>query len=190
MPRPPKHRWVSFFPTVTYFKPAGTALHTLDEVFLQLDELEALRLKDLQGLDQVDCAREMGVSQSTLQRVLTAARAKVTEALVLGKAIRIEGGRVIGSGRLPASAAGGPGPAAGRGRDGGEPGHGRGYGHTRRGPPGPAAPGPGGPGRRRAPGPHYGRRGYTHSPGDARENGPVEEQTLEPETPERERPDR
>ncbi len=69
-------------------------LYSLDEVSLQLDELEALRLKDLKGLDQVDCAKEMGISQSTFQRILTAARAKVTEALIHGKAIRIEGGPV------------------------------------------------------------------------------------------------
>lgn len=97
MPRPPKSRWISFWPAVTYFKPAGVPLRTLEEVVIQLDELEAMRLKDLEGLDQTDCAHKMGVSQSTLQRMLTAARAKVTGALVMGKALRIEGGPVAPS---------------------------------------------------------------------------------------------
>lgn len=96
LPRPPKERCVSFQPSVTYYKPAGVPLRSLAEVRLQLDELEALRLKDLNGLDQVDCAREMGISQSTLQRVLAAARSKVAAALIYGKAIRIEGGPVAG----------------------------------------------------------------------------------------------
>lgn len=92
MPRPPKRRRVAHVPRVNYFKPAGVPLYRLEEISLGLDELEALRLKDLAGLEQEACAREMGISQSTLQRVLTAARAKVTEALVFGRAIRIEGG--------------------------------------------------------------------------------------------------
>lgn len=92
MPRPPKRRRVAHVPRVNYFKPAGVPLRALEEVSLGLDELEALRLKDLAGLEQEACAREMGISQSTLQRVLAAARAKVTEALVFGRAIRIEGG--------------------------------------------------------------------------------------------------
>jgi len=92
MPRPPKRRRVAHIPRVNYFKPAGVPLRALEEVSLGLDELEALRLKDLAGLEQESCAQEMGISQSTLQRVLTSARTKVTEALVFGKAIRIEGG--------------------------------------------------------------------------------------------------
>ncbi|MDP2871892.1 MAG: DUF134 domain-containing protein [Bacillota bacterium] len=97
MPRPPKSRWISFWPAVTYFKPAGVPLRTLEEVVIQLDELEAMRLKDMEGLDQTECAHRMGVSQSTLQRMLTVARAKVTGALVTGKALRIQGGPVAPS---------------------------------------------------------------------------------------------
>ena len=94
MPRPPKRRRVAFAPGVTYFKPAGIPLRRLEEVRLGVDELEAMRLKDVAGLDQAQCAAEMAISPSTLQRVLASARAKVSEALVLGKAIRIEGGQV------------------------------------------------------------------------------------------------
>jgi len=92
LPRPIKPRWVEFFPNVTYFKPAGMPLSTLDEVSLGIDELEALRLKDVLGLEQEQCAERMKVAQSTFQRILTMARAKVASALVEGKAIRIEGG--------------------------------------------------------------------------------------------------
>ena len=92
MPRPTKPRLVEFIPDVTYFKPPGIPLSTLDEVRIGFDELEALRLKDLEGLEQEECAARMNLAQSTLQRMLSAAREKVTRALVEGKAIRIEGG--------------------------------------------------------------------------------------------------
>lgn len=92
MPRPPKHRFVEFEPAVTYFKPAGVPMHTLDEVRLGVDEFEALRLSDLEGLEQEAGARRMGLGQSTFQRIVSAARGKLTRALVEGKAIRIEGG--------------------------------------------------------------------------------------------------
>ncbi len=92
MPRPPKPRLVEFLPHVTYFKPAGVPMATLDEVCLGVDELEALRLKDLEGLDQEACAERMNLAQSTFQRLLTSAREKLTRGIVEGKAIRIEGG--------------------------------------------------------------------------------------------------
>lgn len=92
MPRTPKTRWVEYMPSVTYFKPAGIPLSALDEVTLGVDELEAIRLKDVTGLEQEECAKSMNLSQSTFQRLLTAAREKVARALVEGRAIRIEGG--------------------------------------------------------------------------------------------------
>ncbi len=91
-PRPPKSRRVEFVPDVTYFKPAGVRLRDLEEVTLTVDELEALRLKDLEGLDQVQSAERMSVSQSTFQRLLAGARSKVASAIVGGFAIRIHGG--------------------------------------------------------------------------------------------------
>jgi predicted DNA-binding protein (UPF0251 family) len=66
----------------------------LQEVDLGVDELEALRLVDDEGLDQVEAAKKMEVSQSTLQRILTLARKKVAKGLVGGKAIKIEGGEI------------------------------------------------------------------------------------------------
>lgn len=92
MPRPLKPRFVERIPPAVYFKPAGVPLSMLDEVSLGVDELESLRLKDLDGLDQETAATRMNLSQSTYQRVLTVAREKVTRALVEGRAIRIEGG--------------------------------------------------------------------------------------------------
>ena len=95
MPRPKRPRRISFLPSVSYFKPAGVALGGLEEVRLTVDELEALRLVDLKGWEQEKAARQMKVSQSTLQRILSQARLKVAEALVKGKAIKIKGGEVM-----------------------------------------------------------------------------------------------
>ncbi len=92
LPRPPKDRRVEFIPHLTYFKPQGVPLGFLDEVALTIEELEALRLKDLEGLDQEGCAKKMQVARTTFRRILVSARAKVAEALINGKAIRIEGG--------------------------------------------------------------------------------------------------
>jgi len=64
-------------------------MKTLDEVCLEHDEFEAIRLKNSEGLSQIDCAEKMKVSQSTFQRILTSANQKITEALVMGKAIKI-----------------------------------------------------------------------------------------------------
>jgi predicted DNA-binding protein (UPF0251 family) len=79
-------------PGVTYFKPRGIPMRLLDEVRLSVDELEALRLKDMGGLEQEEAAREMGVSRQTFQRILEEGHRKVAEALVTGKALQIAGG--------------------------------------------------------------------------------------------------
>jgi predicted DNA-binding protein (UPF0251 family) len=92
MSRPFKCRRVAFMPGVTYFKPAGIPLRYLEEVRLSVEEVEALRLKELEGLEQVQGAQKMNISRQTFQRVLASARHKVADALLNGKAIRIEGG--------------------------------------------------------------------------------------------------
>ena len=92
MPRPKKCRWVCCEPSVTFFKPRGVPMTELDETSLAVDELEALRLKDLDGLDQEKAAAAMNVSQPTFHRILDSSHGKVADALVNGKAIRIEGG--------------------------------------------------------------------------------------------------
>ena len=92
MPRPPKCRRVAFLPDVTYFKPAGIPLRALGEVQLSVEEAEAIRLKDLEGLGQEEGAGMMNISRPTFQRVLASGRQKIADALLNGKAIRIEGG--------------------------------------------------------------------------------------------------
>jgi len=92
MPRPRMMRKIRFEPGVTYFKPAGVPMAQLEEVTLSFEELEALRLQNIDGLGQEDSAKKMCVSQPTFNRVIKEARKKVTEALVNGKAIKIEGG--------------------------------------------------------------------------------------------------
>jgi len=94
MPRPHKPRRVQALPRVTYFKPAGIPVRRLEEVILTVDELEAIRLKDLEGLEQSQCAEKMGVGQSTLQRILATGRRKLARAIVEGKALRIQGGAI------------------------------------------------------------------------------------------------
>ena len=94
MPRPIKCRRVGFVPDVLYFKPAGIPMRDLEEVELSLDELESIRLADLEGMYQEDAAGHMCVSRQTFANILTSARNKMAECLIQGKAMRIEGGRV------------------------------------------------------------------------------------------------
>ncbi len=99
MPRPKCPRNVDVNPASTYFKPRGIPMTALDEVRLAMDELEALRLADLEGHYQEDAARAMGVSRQTFARIVDAARRKVAEALVHGKALRIDGSPTSGGPR-------------------------------------------------------------------------------------------
>ncbi len=92
MPRPVKPRIVENMPQVNFYKPAGVPMMDLKEVVLSIDEFEALRLKDMEKLEQHSCAEKMGVAQSTFQRIITMARQKVVTCLVEGNALRIEGG--------------------------------------------------------------------------------------------------
>jgi uncharacterized protein len=92
MVRPRKTKTVNFDPDVTYFKPRAVPLNQLEEVEITLDELETLRLSNLEKLSQADSADKMNIHQSTFQRTLTRAREKITDALVNGKAIKINGG--------------------------------------------------------------------------------------------------
>jgi len=92
MPRPFKPRRVSAMPQFTYFKPTGIPMAVLDEIVLTVDELEAMRLKDIEELEQHECAARMNIAQSTFQRILVSARRKVSRALIEGKALRVHGG--------------------------------------------------------------------------------------------------
>lgn len=92
MPRPRRRRRVGFQPDVTYFKPAGVRMIELEETVLTVDEFESIRLKDLEGLEQEECAKKMNISQPTFHRMVTSARKKIADFLVKGKAIKIKGG--------------------------------------------------------------------------------------------------
>ena len=92
MPRPRHCRYVSAPPAVTYFKPRGIPLRELQEARLSVDELEALRLADAEGLTAQDAAQYMRVSRHTFGRTLASARHTVAVALTQGMALRIEGG--------------------------------------------------------------------------------------------------
>lgn len=89
MGRPFKCRKVACTVAATYFKPQGIPLCELDEVVLELDEIEALRLADREELYQTDAAVKMGVSRQTFGNIIARAHKKVAEALLGGKALRI-----------------------------------------------------------------------------------------------------
>ena len=126
MPRPPRQRIVAGTPPVTVFKPAGVRARELEWTNLTLDEFEAIRLVDGDGLDQEQVAEQMGVSRPTVTRILASARAKIAHVLVTGQALLIEGGPVRHAGP------GHRGVCDGRGRRG-RSGQGRRGGRGRRG---------------------------------------------------------
>jgi len=91
MVRPRKKRLVAIDPEATYFKPRAIPLSELEEVSLKLEEIEALKLKFLDKLEQEQAAKRMGVSRTTFWRIFSGAGEKVADALINGKAIRIQG---------------------------------------------------------------------------------------------------
>ena len=124
MSRPRRIRRIFFDPGVTYFKPAGISLRHLQDSILEKEEVEAIRLIDLENIAQKKVAKQMKVSQPTLSRLLTSARKKIADALVNGKSIKIQGGtykmvrgRGLGLGRGMGRGFGRA--AGGRGRMGG-----------------------------------------------------------------------
>jgi predicted DNA-binding protein (UPF0251 family) len=94
MPRRKIPRRLRFDPDVLYFKPRGIPLRVLEEVILHADEVEALKLHDFDGLDQTQSAEKMEISQPTFGRILNSAYKKIAEAIITGKAIRIEQSRL------------------------------------------------------------------------------------------------
>ena len=89
MPRPRLCRRIRCNPNVTYFKPQGVPMRSLDIVELTIEELEAYRLRYVENMEQKDGAKEMDTSQSTYQRILFSANKKIADALINGKAIKI-----------------------------------------------------------------------------------------------------
>ncbi|MBI4805240.1 MAG: DUF134 domain-containing protein [Desulfovibrio sp.] len=134
MPRPRRCCRVSGEPTCRKFKPSGIPARELEEVTLAVEELEALRLGDMEGLYHETAAQMMGVSRATFGRILQDGRKKVATALVSGQALKIDGGNYemseqkehvcCGRGRKNRTEAG---EAAGCGCEG------KGHGHQRHG---------------------------------------------------------
>ena len=94
MARPIKVRTISCNPEANYFKPRGIPVRELEEVVLSQDELEAIRLADLEGLYHEKAANEMRISRQTFGNIIRAAHKKIADVLMNGKALRIEGGVV------------------------------------------------------------------------------------------------
>lgn len=94
MPRPKCCRQIGVMPGQTCFQPKGATYSSYDEVLLTLDECEAIRLADLEGLYQERAAFQMNISRQTFGRIIEAAHRKVADVLVNGKALKIEGGPV------------------------------------------------------------------------------------------------
>ena len=95
MPRPVKARHVGCNPEANYFKPRGIPVVDLEEVVLLKDELEAIRLADLDELYQQEAADHMNVSRQTFGNIIRSAHRKIADALVNSKALRIQGGVVV-----------------------------------------------------------------------------------------------
>ncbi len=89
MARPKKHRSIGCSPSSYYFKPAGVPLGHLEEVTLEADELEAIRLGDLLNMSQEDAAEKMNISRATFGRIVNKAREKIADSILNGKAIKI-----------------------------------------------------------------------------------------------------
>jgi predicted DNA-binding protein (UPF0251 family) len=101
VPKPKKNRFVQQPPTVTYYKPQGIPLFQLEQVVLEVDEFEAIRLVDYEGLHLEDAALHLNVSRATCARIIDSAHHKIGTALTHGHAIRIEGGSyVLGKNRF------------------------------------------------------------------------------------------
>ena len=94
MPRPCRCRRIRCQPDVSCFKPRGIPLDRLEQVILKLDEWEALRLADWEGLYQEEAARRMGISRQTFGNIIESAHKKIADVLLHAKALKIEGGEV------------------------------------------------------------------------------------------------
>ena len=95
MTRRMKCRTVEFLPETDTFLPEGKDDQNASEYVLKIEELEAMRLKDVLGLSQEECAEKMKVSRQTFQKIIDTAREKVTLALIGGAGIRISGGSFV-----------------------------------------------------------------------------------------------
>ena len=89
MSRPRKHRRICCNPSAYYYKPRGIPVRELEEIILDHDELESLRLADFLAYSHERAASEMKISRATFGRIVEVARKKVADGILNGKAIRI-----------------------------------------------------------------------------------------------------
>ncbi len=90
MPRPIKRRQINGEIGINYFKPVGVRMRDLVEIILFSDEFEAIRLIDFEKISQIETSKKMQISQPTLSRILSRGRKKIADAIINGKAIKIE----------------------------------------------------------------------------------------------------
>jgi len=92
LPRPRKRRKVCDLPLTNLFGPLNTQTNETDSITMTVDEYETIRLIDWEGMTQEKCAERMNVARTTVQRIYNDARKKLSETLVQGKLLKIEGG--------------------------------------------------------------------------------------------------
>lgn len=92
MARPPKERRVEQLPPITHYKPAGRPLRDIEEINLTVEEMEAIRLADIENLDHSRAAESMEISAPTFNRILNSAHNKIATALWKGYALQVVGG--------------------------------------------------------------------------------------------------
>lgn len=95
MPRPKKNRRVCGLPNYCEFGPLNKDFNHNDIVMITVEEFEVVRLMDLEGLEQEECAKRMDVARSTVQRMYIEAKRKVADSLVNGKVLKVEGGNYV-----------------------------------------------------------------------------------------------
>ncbi|PLX18507.1 MAG: hypothetical protein C0597_06095 [Marinilabiliales bacterium] len=94
MPRKKCLRHIAGAPNCSFYKPAGIPMKDLLEIVIHLDEIEAIKLADLEKNYQEEAAKKMNISRQTFGRIIESAHQKIADALINGKAIKIEGGNV------------------------------------------------------------------------------------------------
>ena len=89
------HRWVYGVPAVNFFGPIGVPMDSLLQINLNVEELEAIKWADFEGLYHEEAAKKMNVSRQTFGRILEESHKKIAECLVEGKALKIDGGNYV-----------------------------------------------------------------------------------------------
>ena len=100
MARPVIKKIVNTIPLYAYFKPQGIPMTNLKIETLSFEEIEALKLKDVENMDQETAAEKMGISRSTFQRIVKSARYKLVKSVIEGRALKVEGGNYIPSDKV------------------------------------------------------------------------------------------